>query len=169
MYIYIYICICIHTYIHTYIHMYVCIHTYIHIYIYIYTYTIYIYIHKYVYIMHMYMYISICVSHHIMLSYFILYYAYSVAYCSLVYYDIFYLLGYTKLYAPGGRFSVGQFGKGQWGSALMGSLRILCFVRQRDLLGTPVNPLVLPTLIFPKVPGRTFFPNLSTLIVCAAA
>ena len=54
-------------------------------------------------------------------------------------------------------------GKGQIGSALMGSLLIVCFLT--DFLGTPVNLLV----IFPKVPGRTFFHNLTKLITFAAA
>ena len=47
------------------------------------------------------------------------------------------------------------------GSALMGSLQVLRF-RQRHF-GAPVD------LVFPKVPGRTFFPNLSKIITFAAA
>ena len=49
-------------------------------------------------------------------------------------------------------------------TALMGSLRISCFLTQ-GLLGYSR----LPTFIFPKVPGRTFFPNLSEFITSAAA
>ena len=56
------------------------------------------------------------------------------------------------------------FGKGQMGSALMGSLHFLFFF-DRDFLGTPVNSI---TFIFPKVPGRTF-PNLSKFITFAGA
>ena len=62
----------------------------------------------------------------------------------------------------GGRPSV--LGKGQMGSALMGSLRISCFSTE-GLLGYSR----WPTFIFPKVPGRTFFPNLSKFITFAAA
>ena len=50
------------------------------------------------------------------------------------------------------------FGKGHMASAVMGSLQISCF-----LTGT------FRVLPFPKVPGRTFFPNLSKLITFAAA
>ena len=61
--------------------------------------------------------------------------------------------------------SVGVFGKGQMGSALMGPLQISCFLTE-GFLGTPVDRIIF---IFPKVPGRTFFPNLSTFITSAAA
>ena len=55
-------------------------------------------------------------------------------------------------------------GKGQLGSALMGPLHFRVFWR-RDFSGTPVKP----TFIFPKVPGRTFFPIRQKSIVFAAA
>ena len=54
------------------------------------------------------------------------------------------------------------FGKGQMGSALMGSLQMLCFLTE-GLLGTP------STFTFQEVPGRTFFPNLSKFVTFAAA
>ena len=66
--------------------------------------------------------------------------------------------------AEGGPAGGALLGKGQMGSALMGSLQILCFW-QRDFLGTPVNLLVFS----PKVTGRTFFPNLPKSITFAAA
>ena len=47
----------------------------------------------------------------------------------------------------------------------MGSLQISCFLTEGLFLGTPINLL----LIFPKVPGCTFFPNLSKIITVAAA
>ena len=74
-----------------------------------------------------------------------------------------------------------RLGKGQMGSARMGSLQIftsfdewgqhywgrckLDVFWQRDFLGTAVKP----TFVFPKVPGRTFFPNLSEFVTSAAA
>ena len=51
------------------------------------------------------------------------------------------------------------------GSALVGSLRILCFLTEGLFWGTPVNLLV----IFPKVPGRTFLLNRPKFITFAAA
>ena len=57
-----------------------------------------------------------------------------------------------------------MLGKGQMGSALMGSLQILCFLTE-GLFGYSR----LPTLMFPKVPGRAFFPNLPKFITLAAA
>ena len=57
-----------------------------------------------------------------------------------------------------------RLGKGQMGSALMGSLQIWSFW-QRDLLGIPANLL----FIFPEVPGRTFFHNLSKMLTFAVA
>ena len=56
------------------------------------------------------------------------------------------------------------FGKGHMGSALIGSLQCYVFW-QRDFGGIPVNIC----FIFPKVPGRTFFPKLSKFITFAAA
>ena len=50
------------------------------------------------------------------------------------------------------------------GSALMGSLRISCFLTE-GLFGL----LPLAYFYLPKVPGRTFFPNLSKFITFAAA
>ena len=49
------------------------------------------------------------------------------------------------------------------GSALMGSAQFMFF--DRDFLGTPVNLI----FIIRKVPGRTFFLNLSKFITFAAA
>ena len=50
--------------------------------------------------------------------------------------------------------SLSRFGKGQMGSALMGSLRFfLCFSTEGLFWVLPL------TYIFPKVPGRTFFPQ----------
>ena len=67
-----------------------------------------------------------------------------------------------------GREAHAVLGKGQMGSALMGSLQILCFLTE-GLFGCSRQP----TFIFPKVPGRTFFHNLSKFItaktVAAAA
>ena len=57
-----------------------------------------------------------------------------------------------------------RVGKGQMGSALMGSLQISCFLTEG-----PFGYSALPTFILPKVPGRTFFPNLSKIITFAAA
>ena len=48
-------------------------------------------------------------------------------------------------------------GKGRMGSALMGSLQISRFLTEGLFGGTPVNL----RFIFPKMPGCTFFPNLS--------
>ena len=56
------------------------------------------------------------------------------------------------------------FGKGKMGSALMGSLQISCALTEG-----PFGYCRLPTCFFPKVPGRTFFPNLSKTITFAAA
>ena len=47
------------------------------------------------------------------------------------------------------------------GSALMGLLRVSCFLTE--------GPFGYSTFIFPKVPGRTYFPNLSEFITFAAA
>ena len=57
-----------------------------------------------------------------------------------------------------------QVGKGQMGSALTGSLQMSWF-----LTGVLFGYSRQPSFIFPKVPGRTFFPNLSILITSAAA
>ena len=50
------------------------------------------------------------------------------------------------------------------GSALMGSLQFSCFLTE-GLFGYSRQP----TFIFPKVPGHTFFPNLSKILTVAAA
>ena len=57
-----------------------------------------------------------------------------------------------------------RVGKGQMGSALIGWLRISCFLTQ-GLSGYSREP----TFIFQKVPGRIFFLDLSKLITLAAA
>ena len=54
--------------------------------------------------------------------------------------------------------------KGLTGSALMGSLQMSCFLTEG-----PFGYSRSPTFIFPKVPGCTFFPNLSKFITFAAA
>ena len=64
---------------------------------------------------------------------------------------------------PGLNISV-VLGKGQMGSALMGSLQISCFSTE-GLFGYSRQP----TFIFPKVPGCTFSPNLSKLLTSAVA
>ena len=53
------------------------------------------------------------------------------------------------------------FGKGHMGSALMGSLRMLCFMAE-ILFGTPVKST------FPRKPGRTFCPIRPKFIAFAA-
>ena len=50
------------------------------------------------------------------------------------------------------------------GSALMGSLQMLCCLTE-GLFGYSREP----TFLFPKVQGHTFFPNLSKIITFAAA
>ena len=57
-----------------------------------------------------------------------------------------------------------EFGKGQMESALIGSLQISCFLTE-GLFGYSRET----NYIFPKVPGRTFSPNLSTFLTFAAA
>ena len=57
-----------------------------------------------------------------------------------------------------------ELGKGQMGSALMEPLQVLCFSTEG-----PFGYSRKPTFIFPKVPGPTFFPNLSRFITFAAA
>ena len=52
----------------------------------------------------------------------------------------------------------------QMGSALMRSLQMSCVLTE-GLCGFSCQP----TFVFPKVPGCTFFPNLSKLIASAAA
>ena len=54
-------------------------------------------------------------------------------------------------------------GKGQLGSAPLGSLHILRCLTE-GLFGYSHSP----TFIFPKMPGRTFFPNLAKVITFAA-
>ena len=49
---------------------------------------------------------------------------------------------------------VGHLGKGRMGSARLGSLQFSCFLTE-GLFGYPREP----TLILPKVPGRTLFPQ----------
>ena len=55
------------------------------------------------------------------------------------------------------------FGKGQMGSALMGSLQISLFL-QRDFLGTPVN-----LLLSPQSAWEYLFPQSSKIVTFAAA
>ena len=58
-----------------------------------------------------------------------------------------------------------EIGKGQMGSALMGSLKISCFFfLQRDFFGTIVN-----LRLFALNARAYLFPNLSTLITFATA
>ena len=57
-----------------------------------------------------------------------------------------------------------EFGEGQTGSALMGSLQTSCFF-DRGTFGV----LPLTYLCFPKSAQGTFFPNMSKLITFAAA
>ena len=139
MYIYIYI----YTHTYTYIYIYMC--TYICIYIYIYTYT--------------YMYTYICID---------------ILCCAFVMRYLFMLLQGQKwnnicifvilLFVHALVCYCVLFGKGQMGSALVGSLRISCFLTE-GFVGYSRKP----SCIFPKVPGSTFFANPSKFVTSAAA
>ena len=56
------------------------------------------------------------------------------------------------------------FGKGQMGVSTKGVTALLCFSTKG-----PFGYSRQPTFIFPKVPGRTFFPNLPKFVTFAAA
>ena len=87
-------------------------------------------------------------------------------YCYYYYYYYYYYYSYTEVDDTGTYLRYpgvsAVCGKGQMGSALMGSLRISCFLTE-GLFGYSRSP----TFISPKVPGRSFFPNLSKLLASA--
>ena len=138
------------------------------VYIYIYI-CVCVYIYIYIYIVAQYAIVQYTIVYHTIPYNTILYntiLCYNIIYYTILHYTILCYAILCQVQGLPGRLrfsSCAYFGKGQMGSALMGSLQISCFLT--DFLGTPVNLL----LCSQKCQGVPFSPNPPKFITFAAA